>query len=442
MPRNELQAKQSENLQIYNYKKKIDQQFALMKANPKVSPRSIELIGKYDDAMVQSALSVTTRCKHIETLYSLCKLIDGRWEWEQAAKPEIDSLVVNIMRTFADDRGQETHTTRDHKKILKIFFRWLKLGSREHREVGNPPEIKDVRLRNVPSKIVREELITEDEKERMVRACGNNLRDKAFIEVEHESDTRPGEILNLRLKHVKFDSYGAIIRIDGKTGQRPVRLIRSAPSLYAWIKNHPRKDEQNAPLWVSLGPAKKDYLDEAAAIKMLKERAMQAGLNKRINLKLFRHTGATEKARFMTEAELKKRCGWSPNSKMPSIYVHLVSADVESKIFSQYGIDTKKNEKKPKPPQPCPSCGFLNAPDIIGICEGCKKPLTLKSAFVMDEKRDSEIQQIKQAIADLKAKERRHAKRLAFEKRKAEIETERLRQELEDLKKQMRKSDR
>jgi integrase/recombinase XerD len=430
------QAKESENLQIYDYKKKIRQQFDLMKRNDKISPRSIELIGKYDDTMVQNAISVTTRCKHIETLHSLCKLIDGKWEWESAAKPEIDSLVVKIMRTYADDRGQETHTTRDHKKILKIFFRWLKLGSRDFKEVGNPPELKDVRLKNVPSKIVREELITEDEKDRLLKACGDNLRDKAFIEVDFESDTRPGEILNLRLKHIKFDNYGAILQIDGKTGQRPVRLIRSAPALYAWIKNHPRKDDPTAPLWVSLGPAKKEHLDEASAIKMLKERCRQAGINKRVNLKLFRHTGATEKARFMTEAELKKRCGWSPNSKMPSVYVHLVSADVESKLFAQYGIQRKEQEKKPRAPEPCKSCGALNEPNAE-ICEGCTKPLTLKSAFVLDERRDSEMDEIRQDIAALKKKEMRHTETLKRQNLQAERENERLRQIIDDLKKRL-----
>lgn len=440
MPKNALLPKQVENLQIYDYKKKIGQQFALMKRNEKISPHTIELIGKYDDAMVQGAISVTTRCKHIETLYSLCKIIDGNWEWEQATKPEIDALTVKIMRTFADDRGQETHTTRDHKKILKIFFRWLKLGSREFREVGNPPETKDVRLRNVPSKIVREDLITEDEKAALMRACGDNLRDKALIDVAFESDMRPGEILNLRLKHVKFDNYGAILQIDGKTGQRPVRLIRSTPSLYAWIKNHPRMDDPTSPLWVALGPTKKEYLDEPAANKMLKDRVRKAGLSKRVNLKLFRHTGATEKARFMTEAELKKRCGWSPNSKMPSVYVHLVSADVESKLFAQCGIQTRKDERKPKAPEPCRFCGFLNVPNA-DICQGCIKPLNLKSAFAFDEKNHAEITEIKQAVSDLKNKERRHIAMLKKTQSQMGRENESLRRQIEDLRKKL-KSDR
>jgi len=29
-----------------------------------------------------------------------------------------------------------------HKKILNIFFRWLKLGSREFKDVDDPPEIR------------------------------------------------------------------------------------------------------------------------------------------------------------------------------------------------------------------------------------------------------------------------------------------------------------
>lgn len=32
----------------------------------------------------------------------------------------------------------------------------------------------------------------------------------------------------------------------------------------------------------------------------------------------------------MTEAQLRKRHGWSPESKMPARYVHMINADVDS----------------------------------------------------------------------------------------------------------------
>jgi len=74
----------------------------------------------------------------------------------------------------------------------------------------------------------------------------------AMIHVQYEAGTRPGELLSLRLKHVKFDQYGAIIHIDGKTGPRPIRLVTSVPSLAAWFDAHPLKDNLESPLWIKL----------------------------------------------------------------------------------------------------------------------------------------------------------------------------------------------
>jgi len=39
-----------------------------------------------------------------------------------------------------------------------------------------------------------------------------------------EAGTRPGEILNLRIKHVTFDKHGAILQVDGKIGARTIRI--------------------------------------------------------------------------------------------------------------------------------------------------------------------------------------------------------------------------
>ena len=44
------------------------------------------------------------------------------------------------MSMHGNEKGQETNYTYDHKKILKLFFRWFKLGSRDFKDVGDPAE--------------------------------------------------------------------------------------------------------------------------------------------------------------------------------------------------------------------------------------------------------------------------------------------------------------
>lgn len=56
-----------------------------------------------------------------------------------------------------DEKQIHRQTT---KKILKIFFRWVKLGSRSFVEVGDPEETKRVKIKKVKDKIIREDFIT------------------------------------------------------------------------------------------------------------------------------------------------------------------------------------------------------------------------------------------------------------------------------------------
>lgn len=214
---------QKASFQIHDYDSVIESLTKHIKQE--LSLKNSELILKYDKVMIRESLAKATRRKHLEILLSLSRLL--KKDWELVTKDDIEEVVFKIMQKYSQETGQETNSTWDHKKVLKIFFRWFKLGSRQHNVVGDPIETKNVRLREVRSKIVRENILTQEDIEKLLLACKGNLRDKALIHVHAEAGTRPGEILSLRLKHVKFDDKGAVIHVDGKTGARPVRLVIS-----------------------------------------------------------------------------------------------------------------------------------------------------------------------------------------------------------------------
>ncbi len=363
----------------YYYKGRISNQKKELKKL--VSIPEFRLIEKYDTVMINESLADATRCKHFETILSLTRMLSKK-SWLNLYQNDIDNLVSVVMRTYSND-GKETNSTYDHKKILKIFFRWIKLGSRSFREVGNPIELKNIKSKQVADKIVREELVTEDDIRNLISAC-NNLRDKALLHVHYESGTRPGELLSLQIKHVKQDKIGMIIAVDGKTGARPIRLIESVPTLSKWITSHPFKDNPDSPLWINF--TKNSYgnrLSHASASKVLYQACRKASINKKINLKLFRHSEATRTAAFMTEPTLRKRHGWSATSKMPAKYAHINQKDVEDALLSHYGIiQEEKNEKRV--PKICPICNNLNSFDA-DTCDNCSKPLDLKRALELEE---------------------------------------------------------
>ena len=82
--------------------------------------------------------------------------------WYDVDKEDVDEIISPIMTRYADERGKETNSSYDHKKVLKMFFRWYKLGTRDA-DAGDPAEAKDVKLKKVGNKISREDLITSDD---------------------------------------------------------------------------------------------------------------------------------------------------------------------------------------------------------------------------------------------------------------------------------------
>jgi integrase/recombinase XerD len=370
---------QKERFQIHNYDSAIDS--ILKNIKNELSPKNSQLILDYDKAMTRESLAKATRRKHLEVLLSLSRIL--KKDWITVTKSDIDDLVYEIMKKYSPETGQETNSTWDHKKILKIFFRWHKLGSRQHSIVGDPEETKYVRLKDVKSKIVREDLLDSHDIEKLLRACRGNLRDKALIHVHAEAGTRPGEVLSLRLKHVKFDDKGAIIHVDGKTGPRPVRLVVSVPNLASWIDSHPFKENNESPLWIKLD--KNHYgepMNHATANKVLQTLCKRANLPKKANLKLFRHSEATETAKYMTEAQMRIRHGWTSSSRMPANYVHLVSSDVEQAYLKHLGMATVE-EDAPNIPKICHVCKMPNSPESE-LCNKCGKPLDLRKAIELE----------------------------------------------------------
>jgi len=110
----------------------------------------------------------------------------------------------------------------------------------------------------------------------------------------------------------------------------------------------------------------------------------RAGINKHVNLKLFRHSEATNSAKFMTEAQMKIRHGWTSDSKMPANYVHLVNADVDEAYLKHLGIKT--SEEKPLDlPRKCTICAMINSSES-SLCTKCGKPLDLKKALEIEDK--------------------------------------------------------
>lgn len=156
---------------VYNYDQRIEGVLSLLKKE--LSEENFQRVQKYDKLMVSLSMAKATREKHLKTILNLNRFNENK-SFEVITREDVQDIVYKVMKTYSRD-GQETNTTLDHKKILKIFVRWVKLGSRDFIEVGDPPETKFVKLKKVRDSIARENLLTESDLSRLLHVCTNPI---------------------------------------------------------------------------------------------------------------------------------------------------------------------------------------------------------------------------------------------------------------------------
>jgi len=358
-------------LDIYNSDLKAKRALEKIK-EVRISKRNEELICKFINRMFALGVTKIRVVKYVQQLLKIAEIL-GK-DFDKATKEDIERVVSEIQR-----RNYSAWTKKDYKSTIKRFYKWLN-GDKEY------PELVKWIKTTLPKKDTKlpSDLLTEDDIKKMVDACRND-RDKALIFTLYESGARIGEICSLRIKDVKFDEYGSILIVTGKTGMRRVRIIAADPYLRAWMNKHPQRDNPEAYLWIkeNLKP-----MSHAAISKVIKKAAEKAGIKKRVHAHLFRHSRATFLAKYLTEAQLCQYFGWTQGSKMASIYVHLSGRDMDKALLGIYGIKLKEKKEEGKlKPKICPRCKERNAYNAV-FCSRCGLPLDIKSATLKSELRD------------------------------------------------------
>ena len=145
---------------------------------------------------------------------------------------------------------------------------------------------------------------------------------------------RKGLKVGLRLRDVERLEDGSFrLMVKGKTGPRAVIVIEGAQALAEWLRERPAYGpmDPEAPLFTTIrapyGP-----LSPHAFRTHLRNLARRAGLKRHIYPHVLRHTRMTELARVLTEHELKVVAGWSRDSRMAAVYVHLSGRDAEAAL--------------------------------------------------------------------------------------------------------------
>jgi hypothetical protein len=240
---------------------------------------------------------------------------------------------------------------------------------------------------------------------------------------------RPHEILNLKVKDIKFSvtdegiHYAEVRIIQGKTGPRTVPLIDSLPYLKEWLEVHPIGNVLDSHIFISQGNNhgskltlnglsrhyhyyKTRYFPKLlvdSTIPLCDKAFIKNMLTKPWNLYVFRHSALTEKSQILSESVLKDHAGWTMSSKMTQIYIHL--SGESSKILLQRRGVIKQNDigkDNALRTRQCPNCFEPNRPDSQ-FCTKCRIVLSLESyndVLKRQKEKDLEIEKLREQQSD------------------------------------------
>lgn len=363
-------------LDIHDYNKRYERILKTLN-KAEISEENKAIILDYEKARSLEGIAISTRIRGIICLIDFARFI--KKNFRECKTDDVKNYVFNV-----DSRQQYSIATKvKFREVLKMFFKWLRYGDDYLNKEEYPEDVKWMKLhisKKDRSKISREDLLTEEEIEKIIDVA-EGPRDKAFISLISDTGARIGEIGNLRIGDVYRDEFSFLVHLRGKTGEREDCVTYSDPYLAQWLNIHPLKHDKNAPLWVNLGNRNRlKQMKYNAFSQICKKLFKKAGINKRFHPHVFRHSRVTINLSkgIMTGEQAKVYFGWVAESKMLGNYSHLQARDANLALRKAYGLQKDKQEDVKLKPIVCRICHHINGPDM-NFCQKCGRPLNVKT---------------------------------------------------------------
>jgi site-specific recombinase XerD len=310
---NQIHSANPKGIELYYQTKILNNTIESMKSSA-ISDKNKALVLRFVSECFAEGLSKSRIIRYVQNLKYISIALNK--DLDQCNKDDIKSVVGQFeMKDYSE------WTRQFYKVTLKKFYAWL-----NNCDSGEYPNcVKWIRTSVKRCRLNTPEVLTKEEIEKLISACSND-RDRALLSVLWESGCRVGEIMKLRKSNIEFDEHGVVLIVNGKTGFRRVRVVRSAKVLSVWTD---RLDSDSL-IWIN----KQGNLITNSYFRYLLQRlARKVRLTKRIYPYAFRHSRATFLSQHLTEAQMKVFFGWTQGSSMASYYVHLSGRDLDKTLI-------------------------------------------------------------------------------------------------------------
>jgi len=379
---------------IYHFDRHLRSAYAVLDRSS-IDPKDKELIRSFATHLEAQNVGKGRLTKYIFTLKVVAEHLDCRFE--DANRKDIERLMV-----WLNGLGYSPHTVTDYTFFVKRFYKFVRNGNVD-RDTPYPEEVRWLRKNIKLNEMTKPQFLSAEEVKAMIQVS-KSARDRAMLAVGFEAGLRASELLKMDIADFAFDDRGVRARVSGKTGERIIRLVSSSPMLAHYLETHPLKDHPEAPLWLTEARNRQnERMSWVSWNKILKNLAVKAGIKKRVHNHLLRHGSATSNARFLTDAEMRVMYGWTMDSKMPSVYIHLNGGDLDDKLI---GIHTGQPVAPVKPEFSLVNCVKCNEKNTPGVryCGRCGTPLNqaeLSKGSIESEAMKTELQEMKKLVHDL-----------------------------------------
>jgi site-specific recombinase XerD len=336
----------------------------------KILQSNIQYLHKYDCSMINVGRKLTTRENNLRTIIVITKEISKQYkEW---TKSDIEEYFI---RLSTDPKLKvKPYTKEIRKAIITKFFRWL-YEKTSHDDAPEVVSSLKINHKSYDKFLNPNDFLTENEVKSLIDTC-DHPRDSCFIMVLYESGARISEVLSLNIKDVEFigDAVKTYIR-KSKTKRRPVDLLISAPYIQAWIQKHPKRDNPDAPFFISFSPATYGTrLMSHSTLEILQKLKYRCGIKKKVNHHLFRHMAITRCILDgMPIPAVKRRFGLSNNTNVLERYSWISDEDVENSYRVACGYEPNKTDRNNidiLKPKKCWRCKTPN-PVTNKYCDNC-----------------------------------------------------------------------
>lgn len=399
---------------------------------------AVLVVNFMNDSINRENVTIATRKNKIGAITRFMKFLIGKYGKEISYKEVKRDDFTDFQYSLKKSATQDTlhrwiGTYNQYLRNIKTFYRFINDPNSEPRDRQLPDYL--IGINQIHRKEITtyqpSDMWTEEEDLIFLKYC-QDPRIKFYHMAARDTSGRPHELLAKRIGDFKeeIDLNGlqyleTSIGAGGKTKARKVALYTSQPYFVDWLQHHPTPTDPQAYIFPSFESGAKykniPLSTQSLSTTYLKlkrkffprllvrddvpendKKIIKLLLRKPWNPYVRRHTALSEKVRHpkVNEWNLREHAGWTPDSKMLRVYIHLNDTSSDA-IKSMWGITTKNDSQVSKlKPQICrfEGCGQSNKPDAA-YCVKCKRILSFEGYTTVIEEnkkeRERELEELK-----------------------------------------------